>query len=219
MNARTGKIARLPVVIREELNRRLLDGESGLKILPWLNECAETKAVIEADFQGLKVTDKNLSDWRAGGYQDWLKQRERTERTKELASYAAKQSRADGGTLAAGAHAIVAGQLLEALEAVDAASGARLPAEALGEITKAVVSLRVADQNDVRLRMGAADLKRKQRELELNEQRFQRETCRLFIEWSADARARELAESGGVAMEEKIRRLKEMMFPEDKAES
>lgn len=35
--ARTGKIARLPVAIREEVNRRLLDGEPASKILPWLN--------------------------------------------------------------------------------------------------------------------------------------------------------------------------------------
>ena len=35
--ARTGKIARLPDDIREQLNRRLNDGEKGKKLVMWLN--------------------------------------------------------------------------------------------------------------------------------------------------------------------------------------
>ncbi len=33
-----GKIARLPRAIRDELNRRMGDGQTGQELLPWLNE-------------------------------------------------------------------------------------------------------------------------------------------------------------------------------------
>ena len=38
-----GKIARLPVEIREELNRRLENGQGGPEILPWLNSSPPSK--------------------------------------------------------------------------------------------------------------------------------------------------------------------------------
>jgi hypothetical protein len=63
--ARTGKIARLPEAIRIELNQRLLDGQLGPEILPWLNTHPELdlKTPINA---------ANLSSWRLGAYQAWL---------------------------------------------------------------------------------------------------------------------------------------------------
>src|SRR5438094_278684 len=45
---RTGKIARLPHTIREQLNRRLQDGELGKPILQWLNSLPEVKALFDA---------------------------------------------------------------------------------------------------------------------------------------------------------------------------
>ncbi len=35
--ARTGKIARLPRALREELNRHLDEGEAGVDLVAWLN--------------------------------------------------------------------------------------------------------------------------------------------------------------------------------------
>jgi len=100
---RQGKIARLPARIRDELNQRLLDGESAKKILPWLNGLPEVKTILQEDFEGLFVTDANLSDWRQGGFVEWSRQRERIDRTKELARYAAQQSKAGGASIADGA--------------------------------------------------------------------------------------------------------------------
>jgi hypothetical protein len=34
---RTGKIARLPRELRDELNRRLREGEPGIRLVEWLN--------------------------------------------------------------------------------------------------------------------------------------------------------------------------------------
>lgn len=42
---RNGKIARLPREIREELNRRLDDGEQGVRLVEWLNGLPEVKRI------------------------------------------------------------------------------------------------------------------------------------------------------------------------------
>jgi hypothetical protein len=69
--ARTGKIARLPQNLREELNRRLADGEEGNSLLAWLNALPEAQAVLAEHFGGRPITHSNLSDWRLGGWADW----------------------------------------------------------------------------------------------------------------------------------------------------
>lgn len=78
-SSRHGKIARLPKKVREELNERLLDGESGKSLVQWLNELPETKAALERDFGGAPINEPNLSDWRQGGFQDWLAKTEAQE--------------------------------------------------------------------------------------------------------------------------------------------
>ena len=73
---RTGKIARLPHAIREQLNQRLRDGELGKTVAPWLNSLPEVQAVLAADFAGQPISPQNLSEWRRGGYKDWSLQQE-----------------------------------------------------------------------------------------------------------------------------------------------
>jgi len=68
---RTGKIARLPHDIREQLNRRLQDGEQGKSILKWLNALPEVQAVLKEHFEGHPVAASNLTEWKDGGYRDW----------------------------------------------------------------------------------------------------------------------------------------------------
>jgi hypothetical protein len=73
---RKGKIARLPRAIRDELNRRLDDGEQGIRLVEWLNGLPEVKKVLESDFEGRAITDGNLADWKNGGFLDWQAQQE-----------------------------------------------------------------------------------------------------------------------------------------------
>src|SRR5713101_4739162 len=70
--SRFGKIARLPLDIREQLNRRLQDGEIGKELVVWLNSVPEVQAILKAEFGDRPVNEPNLSDWRTGGYEDWL---------------------------------------------------------------------------------------------------------------------------------------------------
>ncbi len=58
--------------IREQINRRLQDGEIGKELVVWLNSVPEVQAVLKTEFGDRPVNEPNLSDWKAGGYQDWL---------------------------------------------------------------------------------------------------------------------------------------------------
>ncbi len=71
---RNGKIARLPRPIRDELNRRLEDGEPGVKLVEWLNGLPEVIQVLDAEFGGRAISDANLSEWKNGGFLDWQAQ-------------------------------------------------------------------------------------------------------------------------------------------------
>src|SRR5512136_1469627 len=69
---RTGKIARLPHDIREQLNRRLQNGENGQRILKWLNALPEVRSILAAEFHNHPISPSNLTEWKKGGYRDWL---------------------------------------------------------------------------------------------------------------------------------------------------
>jgi hypothetical protein len=68
--ARVGKIARLPLETREELNRRLANGELGGSLLRWLNELPAARDMLEFCFDGAAITKQNLSEWRKGGFRE-----------------------------------------------------------------------------------------------------------------------------------------------------
>src|SRR5579863_8297292 len=81
---RKGKIARLPHDVREELNRRLRDGKSGAALLEWLNQSPKCKKVLAQEFESRPITKQNLSDWKQGGYEDWLRKEESRQHVRAL---------------------------------------------------------------------------------------------------------------------------------------
>ena len=68
---RTGKIARLPHDLREQINRRIRDGHPGKDILDWLNSLPQVRALLQAEFENLPINLTNLGQWKNGGYRDW----------------------------------------------------------------------------------------------------------------------------------------------------
>lgn len=235
-----GKIGRLPAAIRDELNRRLFDGQPASRILPWLNGLPEVKDILQEDFEGLAVNDQNLSEWRNGGFKAWVRRRETVSNTRELADYSLSVAKAAGGNITEGAAQILAGKILEVLEGIseletelnerDAsqpstpeqaeARVARVAAmsEAIKALTDSLGSLRNGDQNNVRLRQNddrlallAQRLKQTQEALELEKQKFMRTTCELFVKWHEDKRAID-AVSGSGDKSEIIERLGQLMF-------
>lgn len=73
---RRGKIARLPSSVRKELNQRLDEGEQGAALVEWLNGLPEVRAVLVRDFDGVGISEQNLTAWRQGGFRDWQRQQE-----------------------------------------------------------------------------------------------------------------------------------------------
>ena len=121
MRARIGKIARLPGAIREELNRRLHNGALGKELVLWLNVLPEVQHVLANRFSGRPVTEDNLSEWRRGGFQQWLLQEERRVRLRELSEqYQSLDPEKRAGQLAADAQERLAIELAEELERLSA---------------------------------------------------------------------------------------------------
>jgi hypothetical protein len=73
---RNGKIARLPKAVREELNQRLDDGAQCGPLLKWLNSLPEVQSLLADEFAGRPINKQSLSQWRHGGYAEWLRQQE-----------------------------------------------------------------------------------------------------------------------------------------------
>ena len=71
-----GKIGRLPGALREEVNVRLRNGETGRGLCGWLNALPEVQALLAAEFGGKPVREQNVSEWRRGGHQQWLRLQE-----------------------------------------------------------------------------------------------------------------------------------------------
>jgi hypothetical protein len=85
---RTGKIARLPHFIRQQLNQRLEDGESSQKLVAWLNEMPLVQERLEEYYEGRPITEQNLSDWKQGGFRDWQRHQETRGLAREFLSEA-----------------------------------------------------------------------------------------------------------------------------------
>jgi len=88
MNARNGKIARLPRNVREALNQRLERSEPGPQLLAWLNALKEVKRIVKAEFGGVPVSKQNLSQWRQGGFQEWLARQEIWAKVRDMEAFA-----------------------------------------------------------------------------------------------------------------------------------
>jgi hypothetical protein len=88
-------IARLPFEIRELINHQLLDNEPAKNIVTWLNTDSAVRVCIERLFEGRPVTEHNISEWRQGGYEEWLAERACLENICDLSEKAARVSLTD----------------------------------------------------------------------------------------------------------------------------
>jgi hypothetical protein len=206
-HVRTGKIARLPFKIREQLNERLLNNEKGNTILPWINRAMKLSGEAA-------VTPQNLSLWREGGFMDWMGQRDKLMRTRSLAEYCHQMAKEGGGTMDLPA-AIAGGQLMEVLEEFDPASIKTLLVNkpenwieilgTLAKLQKSKAESRKGDQNEI-------ILKQHERKLALSERQFEVRTCELFLKWLEDKNARELAENKNLKPAVAVEQLRALMF-------
>jgi hypothetical protein len=120
MKTRNGKIARLPKEIREQLNRRLENGETGKELAAWLNGLPEVKRIMVQRFGGHLVNEQNMSQWKQGGYQDWLWQQEDRSQVRRILAESGDLREAQGNAdIADNLGIYVAVELTEAAQRLD----------------------------------------------------------------------------------------------------
>lgn len=89
-----------------------------------------------------------------------------------------------------------------------------LSAERVQELGQAFFSALALEQQDAKAWYWTQQLALKRAALALEERKFRRETCELFLRWAEDRRAREIA-AGSLSNAEKIERLGALMFGEE----
>jgi hypothetical protein len=208
MKTRTGKIARLPREVRDELNRRLDNGEDGPSLLAWLNGRPGTLQVMQDHFGGAPVTKQNLSEWRQGGWLDWQRQQEALILADRLLEGAADlEQRAGDGPLTdrmAELLAVALGHLLR--DAAHLPAGPEKTRAVLGAAEQ-LIRLRQTDRDRERATREAREWDRQQRELaEEDRAKAERERkARILAPFHAAQRRRSIATAyGGGEDAEKI---------------
>ncbi len=221
MSVRFGKIARLPALIREDLNERIANGASGHELLTWLNSLPETKAVLVAQFASKPINKVNLSAWRQGGFKDWMATNERLERGRQLAEWCTQLAK-ENSKLTDGVSAALSIELLDALSAAIDSRQARdsqslqKAADALNRFSLSVASLRAGDHRAEQLRIDRERLAQAENALQLTREKMKRQTCELFLRWAENSQATEIA-SSNLPDAEKIEQLRRLMFATETA--
>jgi phage terminase Nu1 subunit (DNA packaging protein) len=199
---RNGKIARLPLAVRQELNRRLDEGEQGKKLVAWLNALSEVQTIVAAEFGGKPIREQNLSEWKQGGYRDWLAKQEAleiAERLREDATEWARENRAPLSDMLthwlAARYAVATRRLAE----TSGPEGWRLLREMCGDI----VELRKGDHSAERLRL---DRER----LALAKEKAEQWTDEKLEELLKQPETRQRLCGQGLSAEERARRMREI---------
>jgi hypothetical protein len=200
---RNGKIARLPRAIRDELNRRLSDGELGGQVVAWLNALPEAQAVIAKEFNGRPIREQNLSEWRNGGYREWLAHQDAVAQARDLA--------ADAGELSGAASGSLANHLATVLTARYAAMLAGWDGENSEEFGRKLRVLRALCQDIVELRRGdhsAARLQIEQERLERDRLKTEEDLVEHFQRWAKNPKVHDMICRDCLTPEERERRLR-----------
>jgi hypothetical protein len=210
--ARNGKIARLPREIRDELNRRLENGEQGGSLLAWLNALPEVKATLARDFGGSAISKQNLCEWRAGGFAEWQARQETLDQARELA--------ADAGEITAATDGKLTDHLATVLAVRYASALAGWNGEVTDEFRKKLRALRGLCQDIVELRRGdhsGARLKMERERLERVREKTEEEVIAHFQRWVKNPEVRDLICQAWISPEERKARLREILGRPPKA--
>jgi hypothetical protein len=170
---RNGKIARLPKHVREALNQRLQDGQSGPGLLHWLNTLPECREMLAEQFDSHPITKQNLSEWRQGGYEEWLRKEESRRRVQMLMEKAGDlEDDAEGMTIADRLGTVLAAELVAAAEQLNEIADPKERWTRLKDILRELYRLRREDHHARKLRMAEDKSERDAKEYEQRQQQM-----------------------------------------------
>lgn len=193
------KIGRLPWAVRNDLCERIRDGAPSSELLEWVNK----QPVLKGKPQ---INAQNITDWRGTGYADWLKASERSEHLRKYAETAQHIVSATGGDPTAVGSRILAGKLLDMLEAADE--------ETAIDFANAVAKLRKGEHDAEKLKLESRKADLADENLKLEKEKFRRLTCETFLRWYENKTAAGIAAGSG-SNEDKIAALLEYMDKEE----
>jgi hypothetical protein len=191
-HAAKGKVAHLPGDIREELNQRIYDGQTGPQLVKWLK-------TLKCDGDPAAINEANLSEWKKRKYQEWLQDQKQMDRIKQRAELSMRMAKASGGSLPMSMVTRLAGQIDEQIDHL------------ADDDLKRVTPLLNVILNGEALRLEAIKVQQKGEAIDLLKAKFQRDSCKLFLKWFDDEQARKIA-SGSGTKELKLERLVEAMW-------
>ena len=164
---RKGKIARLPLALRTELNLRLAQNVDGAKLLEWLNAIPGVPAFLACDFAGEPISKQNLYEWRQGGFLEWQTQQEMFAEARELAADAGPLAATPNHDLTEHLAAVIAGKFARLLAGWDGTEDPAFDAKlrVLTKFNQNLTLLRRMNHSATRLRMEQAPFEREEQRL------------------------------------------------------
>jgi hypothetical protein len=164
------KIASLPETIREQINRRLQNGDAAKEIGEWVNTQSEVKACMAAEFEGAPIVVAELVSWKVGGYRHWQEQQQALEAAVQFGENAAEIAQAAGGQLADHLALCMTARIAVALrKAPCAGEDAAGQLQRLRQLVGDLVALRKGDQSAQWLRIEREKLDSELRKFEEEE--------------------------------------------------
>lgn len=203
---RTGKIARLPRETRNQLNRCLRDGEPGCKLVKWLNSLPEVQAALRRDFKGRPILESNLTEWRQGGYCEWLAQQDALDNIGELSAVAGELAAAAPGRLVDHLNTLIATHYAGKLIALNSAPGkdSQLDPREMLEFSRIAVELQRGLQNAERIKI-------EQQRMELDRTKTEKDIIEHLLPWIEYPKVRECIRDETITPHERRNRLKEIL--------
>lgn len=188
------KIGRLPFAVRNELCERLRDGATGAELCAWLN----------GDGCVIPFNNQNITDWRNTGYAAWLKAHERAQHLRDYTEAAQHIAAATGGDPTAVGSRILAGRMLDMLEAVDE--------ETAEGFSNAVSKLRKGENDAQKIALETQKTELARQSLALEKDKFRRSTCELFVKWHADNKVVAILDDQTMDNDRKTEALGQVLF-------
>jgi hypothetical protein len=199
-----GKIGRLPGAIRDQLNRRLQNGENGRRLVDWLNSLPEVQKVMAAEFEGKPVREQNLSEWRNNGYKKWLLQQEALDMARQLASDVGELQPSGAPPLADQMAVWLTARYLVAVQKLaEKSQDGELDLKVLRELCHDVVALRRGEHSGARLKM-------EQERLEREREKTEEEVLKKFEQWAQNQQVRDCICRNWATPEEREQRMREI---------
>lgn len=182
------KIGSLPHAVRVELCQRLLNGQAGSEVLPWINALPEVVDVLKRRWNGAEINDQNLCDWRRGGYVEWLSRQTELEQTQAMSERSLELAYAGGHRISDGVAALAAMRLLKEWEACT-------NEKRRTKLFNQLLDLREGDQKKQKLELEETKLHQAKRQLDLDEAKFHTLAVRKFIDWAQRPEAQAILSS------------------------